>query len=162
MNHQPSFPERIRRAFEPTQTGVVGLVDNLLDLCREQGLQLGWHGNRCHVRPLGAGPQESAELPLPKSVFRAILARLATLCNEQSPGSVSPYGGEGELSVGTSPRMVYRVAFTNTRGEQGLELSLSAEGKSGATGDVAIEAVSQIPEQRSSNRLGRSSRSSAR
>ncbi len=35
-----------------------------------------------------------------KSVFRAILARVATLCNEQSANSVSPYGGQGELVVG--------------------------------------------------------------
>src|SRR5207249_3660110 len=121
MNHLSPFPERLRRVFTPTQRGVVGLVDDLLDSCREQGLQLGWHGNRCHVRPIGAEPQESVEFPLPKSVFRAILARLATLCNEQSPNSVSPYGGESELSVGTNPPTVFRVAFTNTPSEQELE-----------------------------------------
>src|SRR3954447_20214829 len=125
MNDLSPFPHRLQRAFEPNERGVVGLVDNLLDLCREQGLQLGWRDPRCHVRPLGPGPQESVELPLPKSAFRAILARLAALCNEQSPGSVSPYGSEGELSIGTNPSAVFRVAFTNTPGEQVLELKLS-------------------------------------
>ena len=133
MNHLSPFPELIRRAFEPTQRGVVGLVDNLLDLCRQQGLQLDWQANRCLVRPLGAEPQESAELLLPKFVFRALLARMAVLCNERTPNSVSPYGGEGELSVGTSPPTVFRVAFTNTPGEQGLEVRRLADDNDGAT-----------------------------
>jgi hypothetical protein len=131
MNDLSPFPERLRRAFEPTPRGVVGLVDNLLDLCRQQGLQLHWQANRCLVRPLGAEPQELAELPLPKSVFRAILARIASLCNERTPNSVSPYGGEGELSVGTGPPTVFRVAFTNTPGEQGLEVRRLADDEAG-------------------------------
>ena len=125
MNNLPPLSERVRRAFEPTQDGVVGLVDGLLGLCREQGLQLDWQADRCRVRPLGGRPEESTEIPLPKSVFRAILARMAALCNERVPGSVSPYGGEGELSVGTDPPTVLRVAFTNTPGEQKLEVGAS-------------------------------------
>lgn len=122
MNQASLFPDRIRKAFEPTKRGFVGLVENLLDLCREQGLQFDWRADRCLVRSLGAEPRESAEIPLPKSVFRAILARLAVLCNERAPNSVSPYGGEGEVSVDTSPPTVFRVAFTNTPEEQGLEV----------------------------------------
>jgi hypothetical protein len=94
-------------------------------------LQLAWHANRCQVRPLGTGPQESAEVPLPKSVFRAIVARIAALCNERSPYSVSPYGGEGELSLGTDPLVVFRVAFANTPGEQRLEVRRKADEKDG-------------------------------
>ena len=36
--------------------------------------------------------------------------------------SVSLYGGEGELSVGVDPPAVFRVTFTNTPGEQRLEV----------------------------------------
>lgn len=143
MNNLSSFSERLQRAFEPTQRGVVGLVDDLLGLCQEHGLQLDWQANRCRVRPLGAEPQVSTEIPLPKSVFRAILARMAALCNERTPGSVSPYGGEGELVVGTSPPSVFRVAFTNTPGEQGLEVRRLAEDSPGATDDHDSEGVGQ-------------------
>jgi hypothetical protein len=143
MNDLSPFPERLRSAFEPTQRGVAGLVDNLLDLCPQQGLQLDWQADRCLVRPLGAAPQESAELPLPKSVFRAILARVAVLCNQRAPNSVSPYGGVGELAVGTSPPTVFRVVFTNTPGEQGLELRRLADDRDGATDHDASEGVGQ-------------------
>ncbi len=133
MNKLPTFPERLQKAFEPTERGIVGLVDDLLGLCQEQGLQLDWQANLCRVRPLGAEPRESTEIPVPKSVFRAVLARMAALCNERNPGSVSPYGGEGEVSVGTRPPSVFRVAFTNTPGEEALEVRRLAEDQDGAT-----------------------------
>jgi hypothetical protein len=79
------------------------------------------------VRLLGTEPQESVAVPFQKSVFRAILARLAALCNEQSPDSVSPYGGASELSVGTSPPVVFCVAFANTPAEQWLEVRRKEE-----------------------------------
>jgi hypothetical protein len=143
MNNLSPFPERLQRAFEPTQRGVVGLVDDLLGLCREQGLQLDWQANQCRVRPLGAGPRESTEIRLQKSVFRAILARLAALCNERAPNSVSPYGGEGELSARTNPPTVFRVAFTNTPAEQRLEIRRLADENNGATDDDASKRVGQ-------------------
>src|SRR4051812_32293134 len=111
------------RTFTHTPRGVLGIVEDLLGLAQEQGLRLDWHANQCRVRLLGAEPQELTEVSLPKAVFRAILARLAALCNERTPNSVSPYGGEGELSVGANPPTVFRVAFTNTPGEQRLEVS---------------------------------------
>jgi hypothetical protein len=122
MSDELPFSDRLRRAFSPAAGGVVGLADELLGLCQERGLQLDWHANRCLVRPLGGDTPESLDVPLPKSVFRALLARLAALCNERPPHSASPYGGEGELLVGGNPPTVFRVAFTNTPGEQRLEL----------------------------------------
>lgn len=127
MSTLSPFSERLQRAFNPSRRGVIGIVDELLVLCREEGLQLDWQANRCRVRRLGAAVQESTEIPLPKSVFRAILARLAALCNERTPNSVSPYGGEGEFSVLTEPQTVFRVTFTNTPGEQRLEVRSVAD-----------------------------------
>jgi hypothetical protein len=92
-------------------------------LCREQSLQLDWQGDRCRIRTLAGGSEEVLDRPLRKSVFRAVLARVATLCNERNPNSVSPYGGQGELSVGADPPTTFRVTFTNTTEEQKLELS---------------------------------------
>jgi hypothetical protein len=120
-NNLSQFPEEMRRVFSPSGRGVIGLVDDLLALCQDRGLQLDWHANQCRVRPLGPGLQEAIDVPLPKSVFRAILARVAALCNERSPNSVSPYGGQGELTVAADSATVLRVTFTNTPDEQRLE-----------------------------------------
>jgi hypothetical protein len=139
MNQLPPLSERVRRALEPARGGIVGLVDDLLGLCREQGLHLDWRADRCRVHPLGVRPEESTEIPLPKSVFRAVLARVAALCNERIPDSVSPYGGEGELSVGTDPPTVFRVAFINTPGEQRLEVRRPGDHEDGATDDAFEE-----------------------
>ncbi len=152
MNNLSPSPERLQRAFEPTRRGVVGLVDDLLSLCREQGVQLDWQANRCRVRPLGAQPQESTEVPLPKSVFRAILARMAALCNERIPDSVSPYRGEGELSVCTNPPTVFRMAFINTPGKQTLEVRRLTDDNDGATDDDASEGVGQSARTKDENR----------
>jgi hypothetical protein len=123
MSDPSKFLQLIRQVFRPTQRGVAGLVDDLLELCQEQGLQLDWHADQCRVRSIGAEADESIEVPVPKSVFRAVLARFAALCNERNPGSVSPYGGEGELTVGVDPATVCRVAFTNTLATQRVQLT---------------------------------------
>jgi hypothetical protein len=51
------------------------------------------------------------------------LARVAVLCNQRTPNSVSPYGGQGELLIGPEPTTTMRVAFVNTPDEQSLELA---------------------------------------
>jgi hypothetical protein len=60
---------------------------------------------------------------VPPAAFRAILARVAVLCNEYSPNSVTPYRGEGLLTVEGAPPMVVDVAFVNTPDEQRLKVS---------------------------------------
>jgi hypothetical protein len=122
MNNTSMFQEQLRKAFQPTGSGVVGVVDHLLGLCGEEGLRLDWHLDGCRVRLLGGASHDSFEVPLRKSFFRAILARMAALCNQRVPGSVSPYGGAGELTVGTEQPTLFRVVFTNTPDEQRLEV----------------------------------------
>jgi hypothetical protein len=121
MNTTSQFAE-LRNAFEHPTRGVVGLVDDLLRLCDEQGLHLHWQGDRCHVGSVGGGHDEVFDKPLRKSVFRALVARVAALCNERSPNSVSPYRGQGELSMDTAPPTIFMVRFVNTTDEQKLEL----------------------------------------
>jgi hypothetical protein len=135
--------ERLQRILEHPAGGVTGLVDELLAVCREHGLQLDWQGGRCRVRPIGSDWQEVAGLSLRKSVFRAILARLAALCNARTPDAVSPYGGEGEFVVGTNPSTVFRVRFANTLAEQKLELTTETGMANGAAPqDQATKQVS--------------------
>src|SRR5882724_2480618 len=123
MNTTSQISGALRSAFERPTRGVVGLVDDLLRVCQEQSLQLDWQTDRCRVRSLTDGSEEVRDRPLRKSVFRAILARVAALCNERKPNSVSPYGGQGELLVSTDPPAIFRVAFANTTDEQKLELT---------------------------------------
>lgn len=83
-------------------------------------------------RRFGANPQESLDIPLPKSVFRAALARVAAVCNEQDPQSVTPYRGEGDIVVLPLETSFSRnvistccVSFTNTPSDQQLEMRFS-------------------------------------
>jgi hypothetical protein len=131
MTQSTPFAERVQKAFRPTPRGVVGLVDDLLGLCRVHQLRLRFADGHCSVRRLGADETDALNVPLPKSVFRAALARVAALCNEQRPGSVTPYRGEGEVVVPgpdspscASPSTCH-VSFMNTPAEQRLEVRFS-------------------------------------
>jgi hypothetical protein len=123
MSTATSSSDALRGVFRQPTGGIAVLVDGLLTTCRDHGLRLDWQAGRFRVRSFAEDWQELPDLPLRKSVFRAVLARLAVLCNERHPGSCSPYGGQGEIAVGTNPTTVFRVAFTNTPGEQRLVMS---------------------------------------
>jgi hypothetical protein len=118
-----SVSDGIRVALRPTPRGVVGLVDDLLDIARGQVLRLTHTGGACRVEPTVGAP---FEVPLPRSVFRAALARIAALCNEHRPDAVSPYGGSCELPG------ALRVSFTNTPEE--LRLDFDTAGSHAAPG----------------------------
>jgi hypothetical protein len=126
MNRITTIPELLRQVLTHPTGGITGLVDDLLMLCFEHHLQLDWQANRFRVRSSGGDWEELLEVPLRKSVFRAVLARVAVLCNERNPNSVSPYGGQGELSIGEGSPAVYRITFANTPGEQKLELTCAS------------------------------------
>lgn len=133
MIESTPFARRVHQAFTPTSRGVVGLVDDLLSLCRTHQLRVIFRDGRCKIRRLGADPKDSLDLSVPKSVFRAVLARVAVLCNEHHPDSVTPYRGEGEVAVprspaqGPDPRSTCYAAFTNTPSDQRLELRFSRD-----------------------------------
>jgi hypothetical protein len=119
--------DRLRRAFAPTQGGIVGLTDQLLEACVGSDVEFKRVGNRCVCNWTVNGKTKEAPVPVPAAAFRTILARIAVLCNEFSPNAVSPYGGEGLLTVKGPPPMVLRVAFVNTPNEQRLEVRHNAE-----------------------------------
>lgn len=122
MNTTSQLSGAIDSILDHPTSGVVGMVDDLLRLCPEHGLQLDWQAGCCRIRSLGNGSDTVVDRPLRKSVFRAILARIAALCNQRSPDSVAPYGGQGELSVGASPVTRVGVSFVNTANEQWVRL----------------------------------------
>ncbi len=142
MNSAAALADALARAFDPPASGFVGIVDNLLHLCRGGDLELAWRSNACHARIRQGTIEETLDLPLRKGVMRAILARVAALCNQHVPGSVSPYGGRGEIHLGPGPQAVFSAHFVNTAGEQSLRLadlnrdSMSARDPHVCSGDV--------------------------
>jgi hypothetical protein len=134
MINSTLFADRVQEAFRPTERGVAGLVDDLLGLCRLYQLRIDFRDDRCRVRRIGADAQESLDIPVPKPVFRAALARIAAICNEQHPESVTPYGGEGTIAVLppvsscteklVAPSTCY-VSFINTPRDQHFEIRFS-------------------------------------
>jgi hypothetical protein len=138
---------RLSHSLTMPTRGILGLVDDLLAASREHGLKLDWQSGHSRLRFLDGGSADWIDVPLRKSVVRAALARVAVLCNEQNPNSVSPYGGLGELLVGTDPATALRVAFVNTPDEQSLEpVPVSSDGRS-VDGQKELKQPAQLPEK---------------
>lgn len=112
----------IARFSTPPPRGVLGLVDDLLDVCQTRNVRLEFSDGRCFVTAPNDESSTTIDVPLTKSVFRAVLARVAVLCNERTPGSVSPYGGDGELAAPGQPEVTLIVSFANTPAEQRLDV----------------------------------------
>lgn len=104
--------------------GIAGLVDEILAACRNDRVELRWQGGRCEIRSLDGSWSDVIDVPVRKSVFCAVLARMAAVCDQRAPGSVSPYGGEAELPIGEPPDFM-RVAFVNTAAEQKLSVTFA-------------------------------------
>jgi hypothetical protein len=79
--------------------------------------------DHCVVRSFESGIERVIDRPVRKSVFRAILARVATLCSERVPNLVSHYGGQAEFPLSAGSDMFLKVAFTNTSSEQRLKVT---------------------------------------
>jgi hypothetical protein len=122
MSTASPFSEALHRALLQPTGGVVGLVDCLLGLCQEYDLQIEWQVDHFRECSCGGHWQELNNIRIRKSVFRGVLARLATFGNQRGPNGISPYGGVAEITVGTNPATVFRVAFANASSEQRLEL----------------------------------------
>ena len=121
MKTASGLSDALFRAFEPPETGFVGIADNLLQLCLGASVEIAWEQNACRVSMRRGAVEEVVEVPLRKSAFRAVLARIAVLCNERRANSVSPYGGCGEIALDSGP--VVSVRFENTSAVQSLGLA---------------------------------------
>jgi len=129
--------DRLRRAFVPTRHGVVGLTDQLLAACAGADLAFERVGDRCVCRWTFGDDAQEVAVPIPPAAFRTVLARIAALCNERDPNSVTPYRGEGLLPVPGDPAALLRVSFVNTQEKQQLELKGVVR--------AAVEAVEEKP-----------------
>ena len=144
MSGPTTLADRLSRAFTAPAGGVLGLVDELLAASRGQEIRLGWQVGQCRVGVPGAEPPDQFDVAVPRAVVRAVLARVAALCNERVPNSVSPYQGVGEIAVDAAT--VVRVRFVNTPDEQTLELSPAGPSNSPPSGGPRVPAVSGTSE----------------
>ena len=128
------FQDQVTRAFQPKARGIVGLVDDLLGLCQVHQLRIDFQDGRCIAHRLGAKEAERVAVDVPKSVFRASLARVAAILDEKQPQSATPYRGEGDIvvrpaslreSTTSFPPSTCHVSFANTPSEQRLEMRFS-------------------------------------
>ncbi|MGP0064244.1 MAG: hypothetical protein ACLQGP_11670 [Isosphaeraceae bacterium] len=103
------------------------MTDQLLEACVGSDVEFKRVGNRCVCNWTVNGETKEALVPVPPAAFRTILARVAALCNEYSANAVTPYRGEGLLTVKGPPPTVVRVAFVNTPDQQRLEVKGNAE-----------------------------------
>jgi hypothetical protein len=122
MNTTSEFADTIRNLLRHPAGGVVGLVDELVTLAADQGLEIDWQLDHLRFRrPAGEWEEIADGLP-GKSVLRATLARIAAVCNGSRPNSVSPYGGTAVLGTRTSTSAALTASFVNTAAEQWLRL----------------------------------------
>ena len=115
----------LQHAFAPTKRGIVGLTEQLLEACVGREVVFKRVGDTCVCRWDENGETHEAPAPLPPAAFRTILARIAALCNEHRPYSVTPYCGEGLLAINGCQSL--RVAFVNTTSEQQLKVGPEAD-----------------------------------
>jgi hypothetical protein len=124
MSNDSILPEQVRCALSSSKGGVLGLVDELLAASIKHDLLLAWEAGHCYVSFPNGGPVDRVDVPMPKSVFRAVLARIAVLCNEQNPNSVSAWAGQGQVAADSDSAKAIGVVFVNTPEKQSLELGV--------------------------------------
>jgi hypothetical protein len=124
MNHPQLIMDHLESYMADPDRGVLGLVDDFLAAARVHDIRLEWQAGSFSAVFLQDGNSRRMQVPLPKSVFRAALARMAALCNERCPGLVSPYGGEGEIAIDDDSSKVIRVIFANTGETLSVELAV--------------------------------------
>ena len=88
MIRSDTVHDRLQQAFVPTQRGIVGLTEQLLNACVGSDVEFERVGDRVVCHWTENGDTHDATVPLPPTAFRAILARIAMLCNEFSLNAV--------------------------------------------------------------------------
>jgi hypothetical protein len=127
---------------------ILDRVDELVALSRLCPLRLDFAEGKCRIHFTTDGALSdsaicSVDLPWRHGIFRTALARIAALCNERIPDSVSPYGGTGELTVPGDPPTVSRVAFSNKSGDCWLDIR-PVPGERILTAPVAAPVVNEL------------------
>ena len=119
--------------FEPKNGGIVEIVENLLVYLPNQNLKIDFfegHGRMTSLADPNAETHRKGEVrasrksvfhfPMSKPIMRALIARVAFLCESLGFHSGTPYRGEGELI--SEYGCHNRIYYANTPQEQWLFL----------------------------------------
>lgn len=104
---------------QPGPHGVADLADNLLQICVEHGIRINIKKDLCSIEDT-SGILKDVKHRLPLSAFRALLARMAGMCDSE----VSPYGGTGRIQQLDDHEV--EITFKNTPSEQFVDLQAVA------------------------------------
>ncbi|MGH9676459.1 MAG: hypothetical protein ACRD36_05100, partial [Candidatus Acidiferrum sp.] len=151
MSTASAYSEKLQKAMVNPTGGVVGLVHELLSVCGEHALEVDWRGAILRVRAQKGDWEDLIDTALRQSIKRAILSRVAVLCNERNPNSMSSYGGESVLRLTPSSPKSFRVVIVNTTEEQVLHLIPEVESNSESLGTRGVgfsENAKNIPSAR--------------
>lgn len=116
--------QRINETVERSPTIVDGVMELLLRLSDEWVIELWWCDNRCMARSANSLQSVDSNIEIPRSVFRAILARVAVLCSLADNTPCSPYQGAGRIDLPTEGFAV-EVSYSNRSAEQWIKLRRS-------------------------------------
>jgi len=112
------------RDFKPEGRGILGLVDDMLEHIVRNRLRLHWVRGGVTEIPLEAGEPRIYEFGFRNSAARAVIARLAVLCDDETKRDpIYPYRGVGDFTDPRWPNVRFHVEFNNTPAEQRLELT---------------------------------------
>jgi len=122
MSATSSLSEILQSVLD-SRDNLIEFVDGLLRVCAENEVHLRMQTDSGLLRSTKRGRAEHAfKNPLTKSRFRAVLARIALLCNEATAGSTSPYGGMGTVPISSDQLDSVQVSFANTPDDQFIDI----------------------------------------
>jgi hypothetical protein len=122
VNSVVEIEARLKDAMTPGSRGIIDSVDKLLRFAQDHPIAMDEHETTIRIRLLDIELREPFQFSFKRRVFRVILARIAAICNDLRPGSVSPYGGSGDLAVPGNPSRLLHADFSNTLGNTWLKL----------------------------------------
>lgn len=106
----------------PGPLGVIGLADDLISFCNGYQLDLSLTPAHCITFDLLHQQKEVLPHSLPRSAFRALLARFTALCSHSV--DMTPYRGTGRIELADTNQWI-DVSVQNTKDQQSLDLRIA-------------------------------------
>lgn len=124
MSNASDSLRKLTSIFEstPYPGGLAGILSAVLTVCAEENLHLSWHAHELHVKD-ASGNESVIKTEMRVSLFRAILARVASIHEPDTADVINPYLGTGFLRVGGVAPALLKIRFTNTPQLQRLDIS---------------------------------------
>lgn len=111
----------LQRDLSTPSDGIRSVAKTLIEAAQNYDMTLNWDNGRCLVTVKNDSVSESIEVPLRRSVIRATLAHLATLCKADHPDALSPYGGEGRITLNEHSGS-HLIVFVNSPTELRMDI----------------------------------------